>query len=101
MRLLDLTETYQKNVLEITDELEQLGQLQDWHSKDFSRKILELSNLIPPKELEAAIFNLETLIKKKLAEMDLRIKNLKSKKKKKADKKTLDQRMALLSEENQ
>ena len=36
------------------------------------------------------MFNLETQIKKKLAEMDLRIKNLKSKKKKKADKKTFD-----------
>ena len=33
--------------------------------------------------------------------MDLRIKNLKSKKKKKADKKTLEQRMALLSDEKQ
>ena len=70
MRLLDLTETYQKNVLEITDELVQLGQLPDWHSKDFSKEILELSNLVPPKELEAAIFNLETYIKKKLTEMD-------------------------------
>ena len=33
--------------------------------------------------------------------MDLRIKNLKPKKKKKADKKTFDQRMAVLSEEKQ
>ena len=70
MLLLELTESYQKNVLEITDELEQLGQLPDWHSKDFSKEILELSNLVPPKELEAAMFNLETYIKKKLAEMD-------------------------------
>ena len=31
--LLDLTETYQKNVLERTDELEQLGQLEAGHSK--------------------------------------------------------------------
>ena len=81
--------------------MEQLGQLPDWHSKDFSKKILELSNLVPPKELEAAMLNLETLIKKKLAEMDLRIKNLKPKKKKKADKKTFDERMAVLSEEKQ
>ena len=58
--MLDLTETYQKNVLEITDELEQLGQLPDWDSKDFSKKIFELSKLVPPKELEAAMFNLET-----------------------------------------
>ena len=77
--------------------MEQLGQLQDWHSKDFSKKILELSNLVPPKEFEAVMFNLETLIKKKFAEMDIKIKNLKSKKKKKADKKTFEQRMAVLS----
>ena len=77
--------------------MEQLGQLPDWHSKDFSKKILELSNLVPPKEFEAVMFNLETLIKKKFAEMDIKIKNLKSKKKKKADKKTFEQRMAVLS----
>ena len=68
--LLDLTETYQKNVLEITDELELLGQLPNGYSKDFSKKIIELSNLVPPKELEASLYNLETLIKKKLAEMN-------------------------------
>ena len=45
------------------------------------------------------MFNLETLIKKKFAEMDVKIKNLKSKKKKKADKKTFEQRMAVLSED--
>ena len=67
---LDLTETYQKNVLEITDELELLGQLPNGYSKDFSKKIIELSNLVPPKELEASLYNLETLIKKKLAEMN-------------------------------
>ena len=50
--------------------MEQLVQLPDWHSKDFSKEILELSNLVPPKELEAAMFNLETFIKMKLAEMD-------------------------------
>ena len=42
--LVELTETYQKNVLERTDELEQLGQLADWHSKEFSKSILSLSN---------------------------------------------------------
>jgi hypothetical protein len=46
-------------VLEITDELEQLGQLPDWHSKEFSKKILDLSNYVPPKEIEASINNLE------------------------------------------
>ena len=57
--------------------------------------------MVPPKELEATIFNLETKLKKKLAKMDLRIKNLKPKKKKKAEKKTFDERMAMLSEEQQ
>ena len=51
--LLDLTETYQKNVLERTDELEQLGQLSAEHSKVFSKKIQELSELVHPRELEA------------------------------------------------
>ena len=46
--LINITQAYQKNVLERTDELEQLGQLVDWHSKEFSKKILELSNMVPP-----------------------------------------------------
>ena len=46
--LINITEAYQKNVLERTDELEQLGHLVDWHSKEFSKKILELSNMVPP-----------------------------------------------------
>ena len=44
--------------------------------------------------------NLETQIKQKLADMDLKIKKLKSKtkkKKKKVEKKTIQQRMAVLS----
>ena len=53
MELLDITEAYQKNVLERTDELEQLGQLSADHSKVFSKKVLELSKLVPPIELEA------------------------------------------------
>ena len=68
--MLNLTEIYQKNVLEITDELEQLGQLPAGYSKVFSRKILDLSNLVPPKELGASLGKLETEIKQKLAEMD-------------------------------
>ena len=98
--LLDLTETYQKNVLERTDELEQLGQLEAGHSKQFSKKILDLSKLVPPAELADSIANLETQIKQKLADMDLKIKKLKSKtkkKKKKVEKKTIQQRMAVLS----
>ena len=70
MELLDITEAYQKNVLERTDELEQLGQLSADHSKMFSKKVLELSKLVPPIELEASMNILETEIKQKLAEMD-------------------------------
>ena len=36
--LKDLTKKYQKNVLERTDELEQLGHLVDCQSKEFSKK---------------------------------------------------------------
>ena len=99
IELVEITEIYQKNVLQKTDELEQLGLLEAARSKDFSNLILKLSNLVPPIELEASINNLETQIKQKLAEMDHKIKNLKSKKKKKSEKKTLEQRMALLSDE--
>ena len=70
MELFDITETYQKNVLERTDELEQLGQLPTGYSKVFSKKILEISELVPPLELEASMIKLETEIKQKLAEMD-------------------------------
>ena len=68
--MLEITETYQKNVLERTDELEQLGQFSAEHSKEFSKKILNLSKLIPPAELEASINDLETCIKTKLTEMN-------------------------------
>ena len=70
VELVDITETYQKNVLERTDELEQLGQLSAQQSKVFSKKILQLSELIPTMELEASMNKLETEIKQKLAEMD-------------------------------
>ena len=68
--MVEITEVYQKNVLERTDELEELGQLVPCHSKDFSKKILELSKFIPPVELEASMRNLETDKKMKLAVMD-------------------------------
>ena len=58
--LKDLTEKYQKNVLERTDELEQLGHLVDWQSKEFSKKILDLSRLVPPIQIETSLTNLET-----------------------------------------
>ena len=67
---MEITEVYQKNVIERTDELEELGQLLPWHSKDFSKKILELSKFVPPVELNDSINNLETDIRKKLADMD-------------------------------
>ena len=62
MELLEITETYQKNVLERTDELEQLGQLPTEHSKEFSKKILAISKLVPPIELDASINYMETEI---------------------------------------
>ena len=70
VELVDITETYQKNALERTDELEQLGQFSVQQSKVFSKKILELSELIPLMELEASMNKLETEIKQRLAEMD-------------------------------
>ena len=49
---------------------EKLGQLPVGYSKEFSKKIIEISKLVPPEELEASMKNLETEIKRKLAEMD-------------------------------
>ena len=49
--LKETTEIYMKEVLERTDELEQLGKFAD--AKEFSKKLLELSELVPPKGLEA------------------------------------------------
>jgi hypothetical protein len=40
---LELTEIYQKNVLERADELEQLGQMEAARLKEFSKMILSLS----------------------------------------------------------
>ena len=51
--LLCLTQAYQKNVLERTDELEQLGLYAAEYSKKFSKKILDLSNMVPPVEIDA------------------------------------------------
>ena len=98
VELLDLTEGYQKNVLERTDELEQLGQLKTQSSKNLQKKIIDLSKLVPPVELDASLNNLETKIQQKLAEMNQKIKNLKPKKKNKSDKKTIDERVEVLSD---
>lgn len=75
--LLELTEIYQKNVLERADELEQLGQMEAARLKEFSKMILSLSQMVPPIELEASLKNLETEIFQKRAEMDAKIKKLK------------------------
>ena len=52
---LDLTHTFQTNVLDKIDELEQLGVLPAEYSKNFSKKILKLSDMVPPIELQASI----------------------------------------------
>ena len=95
-KLEDKVETFQRDVLEITDEFEQLGQMTADKSKVFSKNLLNLSNVIPPEEFEVSINNLENEINKKLADMETKIKNLKSKKKK-VQKKTTDQRFDALS----
>ena len=51
--MVEITEAFQKKVLERTDELEQLGQLEAARSKDFSKIILSLSKMVPPEELLA------------------------------------------------
>ena len=58
--LKELTKTYVKVVLERSDELAQLGQFAA--SKDFSKKILEFKEVVPPKDLEASIAKLKTEI---------------------------------------
>ena len=90
-----ITEKYLHDVLDRTDELEKRGQLPAGYSKDFSKQIIKLVDIVPPVELKASMKNLENEIKQKLAEMESKIKNLKLKKKKKVEKKTLEQRMAL------
>ena len=96
--LKEITEKYLHDVLDRTDELEKRGHLPAGYSKDFSKKIITLVENVPPFELKTSIKNLENEIKQKLVEMESKIKNLKPKKKKKAEKKTLEQRMAVLSD---
>ena len=73
-KLIDKVETFQRDVLEITDEFEQLGQMTADKSKVFSKNLLNLSNVIPPEEFEVSINNLENEINKKLAEMETKEK---------------------------
>lgn len=47
------TETYQRFVLDRADELYLLGQFES--AKEFSKKIVNLSDFVPPIELEASI----------------------------------------------
>ena len=96
LELMEITETYQKNVLERTDELEQLGELEAARSKEFAKMILNLSKIVPPAELEVSINSLETFIQEKLAEMEKKIKKIKSKKKKQNIQKTLTEKMQAL-----
>ena len=94
-----ITQKYLLDVLDRTDELEKRGHLQAGYSKDFSKQIIKLVEIVPPFELKSSMTNLENEIKQKLTEMESKIKNLKAKKKKKAVKKTFEQRMAQLSDE--
>ena len=94
-----ITQKYLHNVLDRTEKLEKLGHLPPGYSKEYSKKIIALVEIVPPVELKASIKNLENEIKQNLAEMESKIKNLKPKKKKKAGKKTIEQRYNALSDE--
>ena len=47
---------------DITDELEKGGHLPAGYSKEYSKKIIALVEIVPPKELEASMKNLENEI---------------------------------------
>ena len=57
-------------MLERIDELESIGQFLSVNAKDFSKKVLDLSKLVPPIEVKDSMKSLETEINKKWAEMD-------------------------------
>ena len=75
-----ITQKYLLDVLDRTDELEKRGHLQAGYSKDFSKQIIKLVEIVPPFELKSSMTNLENEIKQKLTEMESKIKNLKAKK---------------------
>ena len=68
--LKDLTQKYLHDVLDRTDELEKRGHLPAGYSKEYSKKVIDLIEIVPPKELEASIKNLENEITQKLAEIE-------------------------------
>ena len=49
--LKDLTEKYLHNVLDRTDQLEKRGHLPSGYSKDFSKQIIKLVEIVPPVEI--------------------------------------------------
>ena len=69
-KLTELTQKYLHDVQDITDELEKGGHLPAGYSKEYSKKIIALVEIVPPKELEAPMKNLENEIQQKLAEME-------------------------------
>ena len=79
------------------DEIDQFGHVGSHESKKYSQKILGLSELVPGKQIDITISKLENEIQLKQVERDRKIKNLKTAKKKKAEKKSTDQRIYDLS----
>lgn len=61
--------------------------------------ILNLCKTVPPVELLASMKNLETEIKYKLTEMETKIKNVKSKKKNKVEKRHILERIEMLTDD--
>ena len=82
--LIDITETYERNVLDRFDEIEQYGYICGTNAKKYNLQIIKVLDLmIPPTELRQAIDKLERNLIDKHAERDKKIKNLKSKSKNK------------------
>ena len=96
MELLEMTETFQRKVLDKTDELEMLGQMTSIESKQFSKQVIAISEIIPPTQINTSIETLTNELNQKLAELNSKIKNIKSKNKKKAEKLTFEERLAKL-----
>ena len=96
MELLEMTEAFQRKVLDKTDELEMLGQMTSIESKQFSKHGIAISEIVPPTQINTSIETLTNELNQKLVELNSKIKNLKSKNKKKVEKLTFEQRLAKL-----
>ena len=96
MELLEMTEAFQRKVLDKTDELEMLGQMTSIESKQFSKQVIAISEIVPPTQINTSIETLTNELNQKLVELNSKIKNLKSKNKKKVEKLTFEQRLAKL-----